>query len=106
MGEALLTDTLRQQLEQNGREQAEAKARGDWINFPPVVKIYAPDGMATWLLTELYPADPDVAFGLCDLGLGFPELGDVRLSELAAYRGPAGLPLKQDPDFAADRPIT
>ena len=48
----------------------------------PVVKLFTPDASATWLLTELDPADPDLAFGLCDLGLGCPELGYVRLSEL------------------------
>ena len=37
---------------------------------------------AVWpsLLTELYPDGPDIAFALCDLGMGFPELGDVELS--------------------------
>ena len=63
-----------------------------------------PDGNATWLLTELNP-DIDLAFGLCDLGLGEPELGYVSLSELAAVRGPLGLPLERDLHFVPTRTI-
>ena len=74
-------------------------------NFP-VVKLFTPDAGATWLLTELYPDDPDIAFGLCDLGLGFPELGTVRLSELAELRGKLGLPVERDLHFTAKKPIS
>jgi hypothetical protein len=42
-----------------------------------------------------HPEDPDIAFGLCDLGLGFPELGTVRISELQVLAGPVGLPRRQ-----------
>ncbi|TIS18332.1 MAG: DUF2958 domain-containing protein [Mesorhizobium sp.] len=31
-------------------------------------------------------------FGLCDLGLGCPEIGSVSLSELSSLRGQRGLP--------------
>lgn len=41
----------------------------------PVVKLFTPDAGATWLLTEIDPDDHDRAYGLCDLGLGMPELG-------------------------------
>lgn len=50
----------------------------------PVVKLFTPDTDCTWLLSELDPTDPDLAFGLCDLSLGTPELSSVRLSELQA----------------------
>jgi hypothetical protein len=30
-----------------------------------VVKLFTPDAACTWLLTELDPDDPDIAFGLC-----------------------------------------
>ena len=56
------------------------------------------------LLTELNP-DIDLAFGLCDLGLGEPELGYVSLAELSAARGPLGLPLECDVHFAPTRTI-
>jgi hypothetical protein len=68
------------------------------LDFEPVVKLFTADGNATWLLTEL---NPDIdAFGLCDLGLGKPELGYVSLAELAAARGSLSLPLECDLHFA------
>lgn len=72
----------------------------------PVVKLFMPDGAATWLLTECDPDDPDRMFGLCDLGLGFPELGYVSLSEITKLRGKLGLPVERDLHFAADRPLS
>lgn len=56
------------------------KRRGNTVDFVPVVKLFNPRGAATWLLTE---CDEDgIAFGLCDLGFGSPELGYVSLEEL------------------------
>jgi len=75
------------------------------IDFEPVVKLFTPDGNATWLLTELDPNGEYLAFGLCDLGLGEPELGYVSLHELAAARGSLGLPLERDLYFAPTRTI-
>lgn len=73
---------------------------------PPVVKLFTPDAGATWLLTEIDPDDEDHAFGLCDLGLGFPELGYVSLAELMSVRGRLGLPVERDLHFTATRPIS
>lgn len=53
----------------------------------PVVKLFG-GGAMTWLLTELDPQDHDIAYGLCDIGQGTPELGSVRLSELEAQAFP------------------
>lgn len=57
----------------------------------PVVKLFTPWGCATWLLSEIDPDNTDIAFGLCDLGVGCPELGCVSLSELANLKGPMAL---------------
>lgn len=57
--------------------------------------------MHTWLLTEL--GRDDIAFGLSDLGLGFPELGSVSMTELRALGGPLGLPVERDEHFEADK---
>ena len=46
-------------------------------DFHPVVKLFCPWNGATWLLTELDPDNPGIAFGLCDLGLGHSELGSA-----------------------------
>jgi len=99
----LLTDLQRKHLKMNGQMNADQiEENGETLNFCPVVKLFAPWGAATWLLTELDPEDEDIAFGLCDLGMGSPELGSVRLSELGSVRGPAGLRIERDRHFKAD----
>ena len=102
----LLTKDLEAQLLKNGRLQKEAQDQDKSIDFRPVVKLFTPDANATWLLTEIDPDDPDIAFGLCDLGLGFPELGNVSLSELATVRGRLGLPVERDMSFKADKTLS
>lgn len=72
----------------------------------PVVKLFTPDAHCTWLLTELDPEDPEIAFGLCDLGAGFPELGSVSLLELAGIRGRLGLPVERDRHFTANKTLS
>lgn len=102
----LLTDELRSKLLQNGqlRRQLDLDGKAE-ADFFPIVKLFLPSGGMTWLLTELYPDDPDVSFGLCDLGMGFPELGDVRISELESARAPGGLQVERDLHFSPDKTI-
>jgi DUF2958 family protein len=102
----LLTDEQRSKLLENGRRQRQARASNQFIDFEPVVKLFTPDAGATWLLTELLPHEPDIAFGLCDLGLGFPELGYVSLSELEELLGPLGLPVERDLHFHAKKTLS
>lgn len=98
----LVPSGLRDTMLANGRRSAAGEDRDP----PPVVKLFTPDGAATWLLTELDPDHPDIAFGLCDLGLGCPELGTVSLAEIASVRGALGLPVERDLFFAADRSLS
>jgi Protein of unknown function (DUF2958) len=79
-------------------------AAGDDIDPSPVVKLFTPDANATWLLTEI--DENDVAFGLCDLGLGTPELGYVSILEILSVRGPMGLPVERDKHYAEPRPLS
>lgn len=72
----------------------------------PVVKLFTPDANATWLLTELDPEDGDTAFGLCDLGLGCPEIGYVSLAEIATVRGRLRLPVERDLWWQAKGPLS
>lgn len=81
-------------------------ALADDRNPMPAVKIFSPDAGATLLLTESDPDEPDRLFGLCDLGLGYPELGWVSLAEIMKVRGPLGLPVERDLHFIADKPIS
>ena len=83
----LLTEAQRAQLCENGRRQAAVRGTDDEIDFKPVVKLFNPCRAGTWLLTEIEPDEPDVAWGLCDLGMGCPEFGTVSLSELASVKG-------------------
>jgi hypothetical protein len=69
----VLTKPQQDRLYANGKNRDQDHA--------PVVKFFNPRGAATWLISELDPNG--IAFGLCDLGMGFPELGCVSLEELA-----------------------
>lgn len=102
----LLTKTIHDKLLANGRKQYDVRGTAEEIDFHPVVKLFTPDGGCTWLLTELDPQDPDIAFGLCDLGMGFPELGTVRKSQLTTGRGLIGLPIERDKFFKASHPLS
>ena len=98
----MIPTALRTRLLANGQKAAAGNAGDPY----PVVKIFTPDANATWLLTEIDPHEPDRAFGLCDLGLGEPELGYVSLSELASVRGRFGLPVEVDRHFLARKPLS
>jgi hypothetical protein len=69
------------------------------LGRPPVLKLFTPDAAGTWLISAIDPADADRAWGLCDPGLGSPELGWVSLAELASVRGPLGCPVRRDEAF-------
>ena len=67
----------------------------------PVVKIFSPVSSATGLIASMNPQDEDTMYGLWDLGVGDPELGYVRLSELQSmtvrvWPGSVGIGLEQD----------
>jgi Protein of unknown function (DUF2958) len=94
----LITKEIERQLLENGRRPDE--------DHQPVVKFFDPCGAATWLITQLDPDEPDILFGLADLGFGFPELGTVRLSELASVKGPLGLGIERDLYFEAHYPLS
>ena len=97
----LVTKEQMEKLLANGRRMMEDDISCEvW----PVVKLFTPDANATWLLAWVEPMDSDVAWGLCDLG--FPEIGAVRLSEIAAVRGPLGLPVERDLYFEAQKSLS
>jgi hypothetical protein len=98
----LVTDEQHALLLANGRQSLEQE------NFDPapVAKLFTPDAGGTWLLTEIDPDDHDHAFGLCDLGLGYPELGWVSLAEIATVRGGLALPVERDLHFAPQKRLS
>lgn len=99
----LLTKPLREKLEANGRYQAADPENHSLMDRHPVAKLFNPVGRGTWLLISIEPDDPDIAFGLCDLG--YPELGFVSLSELKNYRSAVGLGIERDLHWAAEKTL-
>lgn len=102
----LVTEDIRERLMDNGRAQQPVKGTDDERDYYPVVKFFNPVGAATWLITEMDPDEPDILFGLCDLGMGYPELGSVRLSELQSVSCPLGLGIERDVMFTAAHPLS
>lgn len=100
--EPLVTDEQRAQLLANGN----ARAADAQVDLWPVVRLFTPDAHATWLLAALNPADGDTSWGVCDVGIGMPELGCIKLSDLAAIVGPDQLPVRRDLHFHATRPMS
>jgi len=94
----LIPDDLRARLLANG-----ANCEVDHV---PVLKLFDPTGAATWLITEMDPEEPDILFGLCDLGMGFPELGSVSLAELESVKGHLSLGIERDLDFVGRFPLS
>lgn len=84
----LITKADRAKLLANGRDRDR--------DHLPVVKIFNPYGNQTWLISEMDPENPDLLFGLCDLGFGSPELGTVLLSELENVEPRPGLHLERE----------
>ena len=102
----LFTKDQEKKLLSNGKKQYEKGKISQSIDFKPVVRLFLPEGGATWLITELDPQNPDIAFGLCDLGAGFPELGYVSISELSDLRTRLGLPVERDRHWTPEKRLS
>ncbi len=72
---------------------------------PPVVRLFVPNTKATWLLKDMLP-DGDTCFGLCDLGLGEPELGYVSLKELEQLLIFKQWRVERDDSFQTELPLS
>jgi hypothetical protein len=83
----LITNEIRKQLEANYIEAQAAENPYRDFDPRPVVKLFNPCGAQTWLITEIEPGTNN-AFGLCDMGQGYPELGYVSITELAELEIP------------------
>ena len=100
MNQRLVTHEQRKALVAIGRK----RVSDQHVDPQSVVRLFAPDAGASWLLASLDPGDQDTAYGLCDVGVGLPELGHVKLSELASIVGPRGRPILRDRYFRPMRP--
>lgn len=102
----LMTDAQAAKMLQNGAVNDERRATGRKTeDFTPVVKLFYPLSDATFLLTELDTQDPDVAFGLADLGFGAPKLGYVRISEIAKLQERLRVSVERDRYFTPKKTL-
>jgi len=76
------------------------------FNPKPLVKLFNAIGSATWLIASVDPNNPDFAFGLCDLGMGCPELGSVSIEELSNYKGSLNLGIERDLHWEANKTLS
>lgn len=97
--QTLLTETAYAKLLANGKASCESE---EGLDHQPVVRLFVPGTGMSWLLSEIMPHEPTVAFGLCDLGQGFPELGYVSLDELTSLQRGGRPIVERDRSFIAD----
>jgi hypothetical protein len=102
----LITATMRKKLLHNGTLQRNRFiACEPDLDLKPVVKLFRGDGAYRWLITELNPEIPDMAYGLYDLGPGSIKLGSFRISEIEALALPPSFPIERDKFFKASKTI-
>ncbi len=92
MEEWFSADERRQLLE------AGASGSADEVIIPRV-RLFQADGPCVWLIGEIDPSDPDLAYGLVDLGVGAPEIGLFSLLDVATIRGALNLGVERDRAF-------
>lgn len=95
----LITTAQMRRLQRQWAEREHARRSGRAFDPRPLVKLFTPDAGATWLIAAISP-DGRTAWGVCDLGLGFVEIGELDMAELCAVRGRLGLPVERDRWFA------
>ena len=96
----LLTKEITTKLLRNGESANRDK------DHKPVVKFFG-GSSCTWLITEIDPNYENLLYGLCDLGMGSPELGYVSLQELESIKFPPfGLGVERDRYFKADKTLS
>ena len=95
----LITEAQRRKLLANEAAATEETDDSGTLDMEPVVRLFDPLGRAVWLLVSIADDAEGVAFGLCDLGLGFPELGYVVFDEFASIKWPGS----QVPRIERDR---
>ena len=101
----LITAKNRKQLEANYLETQASEISERNFDPRPVVKLFNPVGSQTWLLTEIEPGTNN-AFGLCDMGQGYPELGYVSIDELAKLKLYFDMKVERDIHFEAHMTIS
>lgn len=86
----IISDEQAQKLIDNGLRNSPQH------DIEPVIFLYQPCTGNSFLLTEIYPTNPDFAYALCDLGYDTPvfEYVDLRVLEATAFSVPDFVPKK------------
>jgi len=92
----MIPENLREIMIHNAMEVQNELGR----DHEPVVKLHSKYGKAIWLLSELDSTN-NIAFGVCDLGQGKPELSYVSIEHLESIKhAKLKVPMVEiDPDF-------
>lgn len=99
----LLTPEEEAQLLENGLRTDQSNE----IDPLPVVKLFAVNGVATWLLTEISRFYPGMTFGLADLNDRNPELDNVFMPKLETIQfDDGGFIVKKDESFNPQYPLS
>ncbi|GAA4457896.1 DUF2958 domain-containing protein [Rurimicrobium arvi] len=96
----LFTEQQQQQLSFNGAPENRDN------DHTPVVRLFVANTSMVWLLNELDPERPSEAFGLCDLGMGFPELGYLDLEGVSEVCSRNQFSLERDLHFNGKYPMS
>lgn len=78
---SMIPEEIRAKMIQNALEVHEGTAK----DHAPEVKLFTKYGKGIWLLSELDQTN-NIAFGICDLGQGKPELSYVSISDLESIK--------------------
>lgn len=62
----------------------------------PICKFFNPSGAETWLIFAREHDEPDILWGLADLGMDCIEYGTISLSELESIKLAFGLKIERD----------
>ena len=64
-----------------------------------ICKFFNPVGAGTWVIFGQEQDEPDILWGVADLGLGCVEFGTISLSELQSVSLPFGMSIERDLHF-------
>lgn len=102
----LIPKLILQQLNDNGRRQRSVRGTALQIDFFPVIRLFTPDADAVWLITEQDPDQPEIFYGISDLGVGRPDTAPIPLGDLHRMRGRHGLPVERDHFWTPAAPLS
>jgi hypothetical protein len=101
----LYTAAQKKRLLANAKATLDAQSqRKPEPDHKPVIKLFNPVGAGTWLFTEM--DENEIAFGLCDLGMGIAELGYQSITEMRDLKLPLGLGIERDYHYEAESSLS